>query len=515
MFTPSSRQWRVVAVLVLVLLLIGSVVGVHAQGGGTLRIGATAPQSLDPALGSNDPEVLFNRSIYDYLIEVKTDRSIAPNLAKEWKINDDGLTYTFTLEQGVKFHDGSDFSADDVVFTYNRLKEIKSPAVNLLGEYEVSAADAGTVVFTLKSPNADFLYGVAGRLAFILKKGSDKPNTMAEGDKPYANFNGTGPFMLTELKQDERAVLKKNPNYWKQGQPLLDEVQFIFIKDVATQVNALRSGQVDFVFKITPDLLSTLEGEANIALFQKATNLHPVIRLRTDQGPGKDPKVRQAFKLATDREQLNELILEGRGVVGNNDPIGPSYGDFFAKDIPNPKRDPQKACELIKEAGFADGVKLTLQTVNALGYDQLAVALRDQWKDACINVEVQVNEEGFYYADDNPNNWLKADLGITGWGDRPIAQQYLTEAYQSKGIYNETHWADPELDELIAKASVTTDVKARAEIYRKISEIFNDRGPIIIPWFAPVFGATNKKVQGLDMAPFPGQTDLRGVSVSG
>ena len=109
------RKGRIFVLVTMLLIITGSVFGVRAPGG-TLKVGMVAPKVLDPALGSNDPEVLFNRSIYDYLVDVLPDRTIAPNLAKEWKISDDGLTYTFTLQEGVKFHDGSDFSSADVVF---------------------------------------------------------------------------------------------------------------------------------------------------------------------------------------------------------------------------------------------------------------------------------------------------------------------------------------------------------------------------------------------------------------
>ncbi|MBZ0287147.1 MAG: ABC transporter substrate-binding protein, partial [Anaerolineae bacterium] len=163
MFRLNSRLWRIAAFSVLMLVLLGGVLSVGAQGGGVLRIGVVTPQVLDPSQGSNDSEVLFNRSIYDYLVEALPDRTIAPNLATDWTISEDGLTYTFNLQEGVKFHDGSDFSSADVVFTFNRLVSLKSPALNILGEFEVSAPDATSVVFTLTTPNADFLYGVSNR----------------------------------------------------------------------------------------------------------------------------------------------------------------------------------------------------------------------------------------------------------------------------------------------------------------------------------------------------------------
>lgn len=495
---------RALAVIVLVLFIISGVLGVQAQGGGTLRVGMVAPQVLDPALGSNDPEVLLNRSVYDYLIEVLPDKTLAPNLATEWTVSDDSLSYTFKLQQGVTFHDGSPLTSADVAYTFNRLKDVKSPALNLLGEYEVSTPDAQTVVFTLPQPNADFLYGVADRFTLILKDGADG-----------TDWNGSGPFVMQDYKEGERATLIRYDKYWKPGEPKLDQLEFVFINDPVTQVDALRSGQVDFIFKISTEQIATLEGESDFNVLQKTTNQHPVIRLRTDTGPGQDERVRKAFKMATDRDYLNESVLDGRGVIGNNNPIGPGFGAYYADNIEEPAYDPQAACELLKEAGYPDGLTMTLNTIKTLDYTKLATVLQQEWSKACINVEIQENDENLYYSDNYPNNWMVVELGITGWGDRPVPQGYLTQAYVTGGIYNETRWSDPELDKLVADAGVTTDQTKRADIYHQIAQIFADRGPIIVPWFAPIFGATRANVQGLDMAPFPGLTDLRTVSVSG
>lgn len=512
-----SSRWLLRATLLSALLLLafGSVLGVQAQGG-TLRVGVVTPAVLDPAQGSNDSEVLFNRSIYDYLVETLPDKSIAPNLATEWSISEDGLTYSFTLANGVTFHDGSAFSSADVVFTFNRLKEIQSPAINVLGEFEVSAPDAGTVVFTLTTPNADFLYGVANRFALILKDGSTTPNQIVEGDAPYINFNGTGPFVLTNYDSaNGRATLTRNANYWKAGQPSLETLEFVFFDDPTTQVQALRGGQLDFIYKVTLDQIASLEGDASISIITQATNQHPVIRLRADEGPGADPNVRQALKLATDRVFLNEVANDGQGIVGNNDPIGPGFGAFYDGSVAQPPYDPAAACALLSEAGYANGLNLTLYVPIALGYDtRLAPALKETWAAGCINVDIQAVPEGSYYDDTFPNNWLTAELGITPWSDQANPQGYLVQAYSSGGVWNETRWSDAELDALIAQAGTTADPAARTPIYHQIAAIFAERGPIIVPWFASINGAVRSNVSGLVMAPFPGLTDFRTVSIS-
>src|SRR5690606_8172190 len=252
----------------------------------------------------------------------------------------------------------------------------------------------------------------------------------------------------------------------------------------------------------------------NVDVLQVPTAQHATIRIRTDEGPGVEVAVRQALKYATDRELLNELLLDGRGIIGNNDPIGPVFAAYYADDIENQPYDPARACELLAEAGYPEGLDMTLYVPNAFEYPDLATILQQQWAEACITIDIQVREENLYYDVSNAENYFDVQLGITGWGSRPIPQQYLQEAYASDAPYNETRWSDPELDELIAEARVTTDEAARREVYHRISEIFAERGPIIVPYFAPMNGAVRKGVEGLQMDPYPGLTDYRGVSIT-
>jgi len=498
-------QKRVPFLLILLLGVLAFSGVVSAQGGGVLRVGMNAPINLDPATGSNDPEILFNRTMYDYLIEVDYMGSLVPNLATTWEISEDGLTYRFSLVEGVLFHDGSPFTSADVVYTFNRLKELGSPAVSLMGDFDVTADGDYAVVFTLPAINADFIFGVANRHALILSEGDQTPGDLNDG------VNGTGPFRLVEYSPSERAVFTRNENYWREGEPYLDGVEFIFIDDALTQIDALRSGAVDFIFKVDTDQVATLEGDANIALLNVPTNQHPVIRLRSDEGSlGEDVRIRQAFKLATNRYELLDTVQEGLGIVGNNDPIGPKYADFFT--LVEQEYNPESACALILEATGSERLSTDFYVVNSFNYESLAVALQQQWAEGCIDVNILLREEGIYYAD---TEWLEVDLGITGWGDRPLPQGYFVEAYITGGIYNETHFSDPEVDALVEQASLTPGIAERSAIYAQISAIFAERGPVIIPWFASVVGATYRDIEGLRMHPFPGQTDFRTVRMNG
>ena len=504
---------RLMFTSLIILILSTFAFGIGAQGGGgTLRVAMVPPENLDPATGTNDPEVLFNRTIYDFLIETRPDGTLMPNLATDWSVSDDGLEYTFSLAEGVTFHDGSAFSSADVVYTFNRLVELESQSTNLMGAFEISAPDASTVVFTLPEINADFLFGVATQSAYIIQDGQETPNVLAEGDNPYVNFNGTGPFVLTDYSAGESATFEANGSYFKEGEPTLDSLEFLFFPDKLTQIDALRSGVVDFVFKLEIDQIPTLQDDGSINIASIPSNLHPVIRIRSDEGAlGEDVRVRQAFKLATNREELLETVQEGLGIVGNNDPVGPKYGEFYPGFIEQPF-DPARACELIQEATGQERIESDFYVVDAFNYESLGIALQQQWAEGCIDVNVLLREEGLYYAD---TEWLEVDLGITGWGDRPVPQGYFASAFQTDGPFNETHFSDPEVDELIALAASTPDTADRAEVYAQLAAIFAERGPIIIPWFASVTGAVSTNVEGLDMHPFAGLTDFRNVTVTG
>ncbi|MBZ0297665.1 MAG: ABC transporter substrate-binding protein [Anaerolineae bacterium] len=510
----NTRGRQFVILLTLAVLLLGVFSAANAQDGNVLRVGMEVPVVLDPAMGTNDPETALNRAVYDYLIEVKPDSSIAPNLASDWTVSDDGLTYTFNLVEGITFHDGSPFTAADVIYTYNRLVELGSPATRLIGEFTMEAPDDTTIVFTIPEPNADFLYGIGSRWALIVKDGTEDPT---------ADFNGTGPFILDSLDANAggRAVFSANPNYWKAGQPAISGMEHIyFAGDAVTQLDAASSGEVDLVYKIPVSLVS--DGVADgLSVIEQQTSQHPVIRLRADEGPGMDVNVRQAFKYATNREELNDILLDGLGTVGHNDPISPAYSIYYDDMLEDQPYDPEMACQLLSDAGYPDGLEMTLYAPIAFEYPDLAVLLQNQWAAGCINVDVQTFEAGQYYDTTNEINYCDVELGITGWGARPVPQLFFIEAYVTNAIdegclngFNESHFSDPELDDLVQQASVTADDAERAAIYAQISQIFKERGPIIVPYFAPMIGVVSDSVQGLELAPFPGLTDYRTVTMA-
>jgi peptide/nickel transport system substrate-binding protein len=472
------------------------------QAQSTLRVAMEIPVQLDPASASSDAEIAILNAVYDYLVDVDHENKLQPRLATEWSVSSDGLTYTFTLAPNVTFHDGSPLAPADVVWTFDRLRDptLKLPTSDLYSNIDSITASGDTgVVFKLKKTNPFFLYDISDNHALVLKA-----NTTDAATK----FNGTGPFRVVNYSAENRMELAANEKYFIKGKPGVAKLELIFFKDPAASVDALRGGQVDLATRMPTPLFQTLQSEPSLNAVSIPTNGFDLVRLRSDQAPGNDPKVIQALKLATDRKAIFETVTLGLGAVGRDSPIGPLFTAYYSEDTPIPARDPQAAKALLAQAGHADGLKLDLHVPDSGDRPDLAVVLKEQWKDAGVDVNVIVEPESVYYGD---NGWLAVDLGITGWGSRPTPQFYLDVMLVSGAKWNEAHFSDPEFDKLAATAGSTLDEAERTKAYKDIQRILIERGPIIIPYFFAQLGAISKKFDGFQLKAFAGRTDLSAI----
>jgi peptide/nickel transport system substrate-binding protein len=472
---------------------------------GELRVALQPIVQTDPAFISSDPEIIIASSVYDYLVDVNPQNTITPRLAREWTVSEDGKIYVFSLIENATFHDGTLFTADDVVWTFDRLRdpEVDSPTKDLYSNIEsVEATDQFEVTFTLKESNPFFLYDLSDNHALILK--ADTPD-------PVSDFMGTGPFKLVSYSPEDRLVVEANEDYFLRDRPMLDKIEFIFFNDQTAQVEALRSGQVDLVMLISADLFNTIREEPGLIPLEVATNSFDLVRLRADRAPGDDPRLMQALRLATDRQAIFDLVLQGYGALGKDTPIGPMYSQYFDKDLQLPERDVEAAKQLLTEAGYPDGIDLVLHTPDTGNRPNLAVVLKDQWSEAGIDVEVIVEPESVYYGDDG---WLAVDLGITGWGSRPYPQFYIDTMLVCGANWNESHFCDDEFDRLANLAGTTLNEDQRVDAYNQIQALLVDRGPTMIPYFFSQLGAISDKFSDFQMKPFPGRSDLSTVRLT-
>jgi peptide/nickel transport system substrate-binding protein len=485
------------------MLLAACAPSAAAEPEGTLRVAFQALVQTDPALISSDSEVLVANSVYDYLVDVDpVSNEPVARLATEWTTSDDGLTYTFTLAEGVTFHDGSPLTSADVVWTFDRLRNPDAGYATSSLYTNIASIEATgdlEVTFTLSQPNPFFLYDLSDNHALVIK----------DGTEDASDFNGTGPFKVTSYSAEDRIVLEANPDYFVEGQPGLNNVEVIFFAEETAMVDALRGGQVDLVMRMSTPLFESLQDVEGIITVDIPTNGFDLVRLRADREPGSDPRVIQAMKLATDREAILELVQQGYGAVGNDSPIGPLYESYHDGDVQPPTRDVEAARALLAEAGYADGLDLTLHVPNTGGRPDLAAVLKEQWAEAGINIEISVESEEIYFGEDG---WLEVDLGITNWGSRPYPQFYLDTMLVTDAVWNESHFSDPELDALVATAGTTLDEAERIEAYSQIQQLLAERGPVIIAYYFPQFGAISDQFTGFQLEAFAGRTDLHTIS---
>ena len=499
---------RTFVLMIALLLSIGLVWASGGQGegpttepvkegkyGGVLRKAFFAPNSLDPAFSSSITDDEIARYWGDFLVYV--DEGLSPDqsrsLAEKWQVSGDGLTWTFTLRKGVVFHNGMELTSKDVKFTFDRLRdpELGTATVAIYaGIDSIETPDKYTVVFKLNQVNPDLLINLGDYHSPVLWSGI--------GD-PKAKQIGTGAFMVESYLPEDRMTFKRNPNYWRKDAegnqlPYLDGIEFLFLGEPSAQVEALRGGQIDYLSYLPPEYVPTLESDPNMVVYQKPSNTHYVIHMRSDRKPFGDVRVRQAFRAAIDRQAILDGAFEGLGVTGRDTPIGPAYADFYL-DIPELPRDVAKAKRLLAEAGYSGGLTVTLTAQQLSPVPAIATIVKEQLAEAGVDVEIQLVPSDVYYGADNL--WLEADFSITDWGSRAVPQNYMSLAYTCDAKWNESHWCDQEVDALSAQAAVEMDRGKRAGIYKQIQQIFIDRGPILVPFFANSLWGANKRLKGI------------------
>jgi len=460
---------------------------------GTLRIAWLTPAQLDPRSVAGMSEMAILNALYDYLFETDASSNLVPVLASSWERNDDGTGYTLQLVENAVFHDGSTLTAQDVLWSIQWQLDAGSTIADVLAGIEsLEAADDHTVIFKLKAPDPDFLYRLTEYKIVMLK--ADAQNIGVE-------FNGTGPFIMDELIPADRAVMKANPNYWR-GAPSIETLEFLFFDDQQAAIAAVQGGIADGILRLDNFSFLNFSGDFRFNTVDIPTNAHHMTRVRADRPPGNDIRVRKAFKLATDRRAVWERVQLGFGAVGKDSPIGPSFAQYFLDDAELPPRDPAAAAALLAEAGYPDGLDMTLHVPNSGSMPDFAQAMAAQWEEAGIRVEIQLEEENEYWV----QKWLEVDLGVTWWGDRVVPQIYFDLAYRSDATWNESHWQDERLDELIDFTRSALDQEARTAAYKEIQRMFLDEGPIVVPYFYASFMVMASHVSGVELHPFPSRT---------
>jgi peptide/nickel transport system substrate-binding protein len=315
-----------------------------------------------------------------------------------------------------------------------------------------------------------------------------------EGTTNFEEGVGTGGYILEEWKPGIRSVVKRNPNYWKQGRAHFDSVEMLAMKDATARTNALISGQVDAFNFVDPKTVGLLEKSNKVKVIRTPSKAHYVFPMLVDTDPFTDADVRNAMKYAVDREDMVKRILNGLGTVGNDQPIGPGY-QFYDASIEQRVYDPDRAKSLLKKAGKSDlSVQLFVSETPFAGATDAAVVFKEHAAKAGINVEVVKTPEDGYWDD----VWAKKPLCASRWSGRANEDAMLSLAYTDEGMkigWNETRFNNERVNKLVVEARGEFDEKKRGEMYAECQRIIRDDGGSIVFAFADFVDATSSKVR--------------------
>lgn len=465
---------------------VSTVAGTPVDGG-ALRVGVvggSTKDTIDAHLPTTHPDQARVIQLFDRLFAQDTEGKPQPALAESAEGADGARTWTVTLREGIKFSDGSPITAEDVVFTFLRITDPEDPKVGAaaLGDLDrdaLEAVDERTVVFRFTAPFASFEDTMSQYFNGIVPVGYDPDNPV-----------GSGPFMYDSFTPGQQSEFVKNPHYWREGEPHVDSVTIIDFPDDTARVNALLGGQVDAIDQLPLGQVQVVEANPEMKVLESQTGSWLPFTMRVDQPPFDDERVRQAFRLIVDREEMVEQVLGGRGEVGNDmyAPLDPCYPD----DFPQRTQDIEAAKKLLADAGQSDlEVELVTSPV-AAGLVEAAQVFAEQAKEAGVTVNVKKVDPGVFYGDDYLSWTFAQDFWFT--------RNYLPQTAQSglsNSPYNETHWSDPEWTALVEKANATVDEEERCDLIREAQEIEYERGGYIIWGFPNGVDAHSAAVQGL------------------
>ncbi len=494
---------RTVVVAAIVLLLLSSIIayGVDPKHGGTFRFGAHA------LLSNRAPWVSLGATTYSYLGQVYEslltysfpNGEVVPLLAKSWELQDP-TTYVFHLEEGVVFHNGNPFTADDVKYSLEQMIAPDSKAVlksNLAVISSIEVIDDHTVVVNLSEPNSPFLAALASPGAQMVDK-----EWMEAGADPTIEMNGTGPFVFVDYITDVQANYVRNENYWQAGLPYVDELVVIPYRDDTARVNALMGGEVDFISYVPWQDMALLDANPDYVLME-GFNVFNSLRLNHTQPPFDNVLVRQAINYAIDREELIDLAFGGRGV-----PIygGLTYPDtyYYNPDLQPYKYNPDLAIALLKAAGYDDpsDLSFTLTTNVQTIHADTAEIIQAQLTRLGINVAVEPVENpvainlrtsgGFQALQDGQAFYILDPSAYASW--------FACASGSAKAI----GLCDEQLDTLLALGDAAVDPALRRVYYSAYEERFVRLAPWAFEYWRPQAEAMASYVKGYQRyAPGP------------
>ncbi len=467
-----------------------------------LRVGYTLDAfNLDPANHRNRETETIIRNMFDGLVTRDAGMKVVPELAESWK-QVDPVTYDFKIRKGVTFHDGTPLTAEDVRFSFERIVKPNaldgqtSPRKDLVGPVkEVSVVGGDTVRFVLTEP-WPILPAMLPFQEMVSKAFVEKVGNQGMATKP----NGTGPFKLVEWRKGDSIIMERFDNYYggspnipPVGKACVDRVIFRTIPENASRVAALLAGEVDLISELPAADMKRVEANSATRVMTVNGTRTFFVALNTKKKPFDDVRVRQAANHAINKKLIIDRVLLGTAVPLNGVMSPDAFG--FHKDLPEYKYDPERAKKLLTEAGYPNGVEVTLDVEGQ--FKDTAEALASMLTRAGIKTSVAVGEGATLRTKFAAKGERKGDMFFISWGNGSLdPADIFVPTLRTGDRANFAAYSNPEVDKLLDAANTEIDQAKRAEMYRKGQAIVNAEAPWIFLWLPQDIYGVSKRLRG-------------------
>ena len=441
--------------------------------------------TLDPAAFTSGLDYTRGRVTYNNLTRLDETLSPQPDLAASFESNSDATEWTFKLQKGVKWHDGSDFTADDVVYTMKRhmgedsTSNFKSMLLPVnewkkMGTHEVKAV--------LSSPNSDLPAILALFQAKVIKSGTN-------GDGI-----GTGPFKLESFEPGIKSVHSRNEDYFR-APAHLDEIVMTAITDPVARVNALIAGDIQMAATVDPNSFRQIEGSSTAKLSSIPSGQQIGICSLLNTAPGNNQDWLRGFQYIQDRERIVKRVLKGHGTVGNDHPISPAHGVDFCSELPQREYDPDKAKFHFKKSGISSAEVFVAPV--AVGIEEIVLLAQANCAKIGFDLKIKkVPADGYWGA-----VWMQEPVNVVNWFMRPTANAQMSIQFAPGGPWNDTYWTNDRMGELLKLSLAETDPTRRHEMYCEMQTLIHEGSGMTIPAFTNVTDGIANNVMGIPNVP--------------
>lgn len=448
--------------------------------------------SLDPHQGKETPAVQVNTQIFDTLVTVDPETNeVVPQIAESWEQTDD-QTYVFKIREGIKFHDGSDLTAEDVKFSLDRARN--SAAVSYIVNFieEVTVDDDHTVTVKTTAPYAPTLRNLAIPFAAIV------PKAVVEADENafIQNPVGSGPYKFVEWNHGDHVTLKAFDDYYA-GKPETENLIMKVIPETSQRTIALETGEVDLAYDLAVNDIPKVNSDDKLTVYEIPSLTCWYVSMNMNKKPFDNPKVREAMSMAIDRQTIIDTINAGSGQTADAI-IAPAVFGYYSTGVK--EYNPTKAKELLAEAGYPNGFSTTLWVNDNQSRIEMCQAMQAMLLEVGVQCNLEVLEFGSFISRTTAGDH---DLAYFGWttssGDADYSYYSLEHSTQQGAAGNRSFLADPDVDKLIEEARSNTNEEERKELYKELAIRLDEINNNIPVYYSSINVGANKKVEGFVM----------------